>query len=72
MYCFFVEFCASQSFPQQVLREDREPEEQREHEERVLMGDEPSEDRQDGRRDRQVEEEGPPGHQTVHVSSRLV
>ena len=55
-----------------MFREDGEPEEQREHEERVLMGDEPGKDRQDGRGDRQVEEEGPPGHQTVHVSSRLV
>ena len=55
-----------------MLREDREPEEQWEYEERVLMGDEPGQDRQDGRRDRQVEEEGPPGHQTVHVASRLV
>ena len=58
----FVEFCPPQSFPQQMLREDREPEEQWEHEERVLMGDEPGQDRQDGRGDRQVEEEGPLSH----------
>ena len=55
-----------------MFREDREPEEQWEHEERVLMGHEPGQDRQDGRGNQQVEEEGSPRHQTIHVKSRYV
>ena len=53
----------AQSFPQQVLREDREAERQRDKpKERLFVGDEPREDHQDGRGGEEVVPQGPNGH----------
>ena len=67
----FTEFRTPQPVTEQMLREDRESSGQRQHAKGLSMGVESAQDREDGRRDRQVAKEGSGGCQTEHVKSRL-